>query len=389
MLKLLGVSIGRRHESGTTWYLQGNSGGLLLDAGANATQEIEDVGLIFVSHAHVDHVGALIDLVERFPRARRVASVQTLRSLEAVLVNELKMRGGKIGRAHAIVDTFEPKKFHAPFVHDEFELTLLPAGHVPGSSMLLVERKAPAHRLLYTGDWSPFQIPGIEPVVWPEDVDTLILESALAAHHELDGYSVEEAIQTLGSLSGALILASPVGEARLVWESLKGRDGFCVHENLRSFLPEADFGLTHDCVRTLEQGGVVLAAGKELDFNTPSRALVQSIIGDATKSVRIVNGVKSRSLGDQFLHAGNRAKVQGLGRRRVQASILELTLHAPPMHLMRAVEDLAPGRVVLTHQDEKVLHAFKRKLGKHLEGKANPEIIVPSKAYIDLERLPA
>jgi hypothetical protein len=44
---------------------------------------------------------------------------------------------------------------------------------------------------------------------------------------------------------------------------------------------------------------------------------------------------------------------------------------------------------VLTHQDEKVLHAFKRKLLKQLEGKANPEIIVPSKAYIDLERLPA
>lgn len=86
---------------------------------------------VFVSHAHMDHTGRhrevmLTEATSRFMRSRL---------------------GGQ--RVEHILPWGEPRDFTGP-THP-FRLTLLPAGHILGSAMAMIE--SGSERLLYTGDF--------------------------------------------------------------------------------------------------------------------------------------------------------------------------------------------------------------------------------------------
>src|SRR5437660_9176753 len=79
----------------------------------------------FVSHAHSDHA---------IRHRRIIASPPTARLYEHRL-------GPSLAETHA---------FHAPFEVDGASCRLLPAGHILGSSQILIEHKG--RRIVYTGD---------------------------------------------------------------------------------------------------------------------------------------------------------------------------------------------------------------------------------------------
>src|SRR6185295_7013110 len=81
----------------------------------------------FVSHAHSDHIAA---------HAEIIASAGTARLMQARL-------GGK--RLEHVLEFGEPARFR------DFQITLLPAGHIFGSAQALIESNRGS--LLYTGDF--------------------------------------------------------------------------------------------------------------------------------------------------------------------------------------------------------------------------------------------
>ena len=88
-------------------------------------------GLVFVSHAHSDHTA----------RHREVVLTQPTSQF-------MKLRlGGR--RLEHVLPFWEAREFGSN--GSRFRLTLLPAGHILGSAMALVE--AGGERLLYTGDF--------------------------------------------------------------------------------------------------------------------------------------------------------------------------------------------------------------------------------------------
>ncbi len=106
--------------------------------------------LAFVSHAHSDHIAA---------HAAVIASAGTARLMQARL-------GGK--RHEHILEFGEAMRLR------DFQITLLPAGHIFGSAQAFVETDRGS--LLYTGDFKLRPGLSAEPTQWRQ-ADTLIMET--------------------------------------------------------------------------------------------------------------------------------------------------------------------------------------------------------------------
>lgn len=107
----------------------------------------------FVSHAHADHF------------ARHDMALCS--TVTAALVRS---------RYGVAAEKLEPAAFHTVVERNGFRLRLLPAGHIAGSAMLHVTRKADGATMLYTGDFKVRKGRTSEPVVF-QQADLLILET--------------------------------------------------------------------------------------------------------------------------------------------------------------------------------------------------------------------
>lgn len=102
----------------------------------------------FVSHAHQDHVAAHRNII---------CSVHTARLFRKRMPNSRIM----------------PHRFHIPFEVDHLKLELYPAGHILGSSQILIEKEG--QRIVYTGDFQLKKNLTAEPAQ-PIPCDILIME---------------------------------------------------------------------------------------------------------------------------------------------------------------------------------------------------------------------
>ena len=109
---------------------------------------------VFVSHAHSDHLGAHREVI---------LSAPTARLMQARVAGE---------RIENVLPFGEPHCFNGGQV--PYQLTLLPAGHIFGSAMSLIE--AEGESLLYTGDFKLRRSLSAEPCE-PRHADILIMET--------------------------------------------------------------------------------------------------------------------------------------------------------------------------------------------------------------------
>ncbi|MGF1671292.1 MAG: hypothetical protein ACFCU6_12655 [Balneolaceae bacterium] len=114
-----------------------------------------DAEIVFISHAHADHMP-----VNR--KCKVFASRPT--------VSLMRIRGFK-GRA-------ETPDFEKPFDTGRIRLTLYPAGHILGSAMILIETEEGS--LLYTGDYRNPPSPATEGFSIPETVDYFVTEATFS-----------------------------------------------------------------------------------------------------------------------------------------------------------------------------------------------------------------
>jgi len=115
---------------------------------------------VFVSHAHSDHVAAHREVILSAPTAKLMQARLPGTRLEHVL------------------DFGESRRFSAD--ENSFQLTLLPAGHIFGSAMSLIE--SDGNTLLYTGDFKLRPGRSAEPCE-PRHADILIMETTYGRPH--------------------------------------------------------------------------------------------------------------------------------------------------------------------------------------------------------------
>jgi putative mRNA 3-end processing factor len=146
--------------SGDSRYLM-DAGLKFKEHGFEAPFEVFDlpkVDALFLSHAHLDHSGAL-PLFEHYNLICPVYTTEQTRDLTAILLKD-SYKIARIKHLHPayqkpdlkkVFNSTKIVKFDMPYTQDNIEFKFLNAGHIPGSAMILI--KAEGKKILYTGDF--------------------------------------------------------------------------------------------------------------------------------------------------------------------------------------------------------------------------------------------
>lgn len=153
-----------------------------------------------ISHAHADHYPRYMGEVFAHPATIALATAR------------YKNIAGKVQSAH---------EFNEPFRMGPIEVTLLPAGHMLGSSQILLYHTERKQRILYSGDFALKPNPSCKPLAYPDvPIDLLICESTFGLKDQhLDADTSLQKVLTETTLP-LLVVAYPMGKAQRVNEML-------------------------------------------------------------------------------------------------------------------------------------------------------------------------
>ena len=161
----------------------------------------------FVSHAHSDHA---------IRHRRIIASPQTARLYQH-----------RLGRI-----TAETHAYHASFDVDGAACRLLPAGHILGSSQILIEHDG--QRIVYTGDCRVRESLTAEPIS-VEPCDVLVMECTFGRPHYVFPEPAEVARRLCRFVDGAwdegrtpVLLAYALGKSQEAMKLLGDRGYVCI-----------------------------------------------------------------------------------------------------------------------------------------------------------------
>lgn len=128
------------------------------------------VDAALISHAHGDHFNSACKEL--------IGSPGTIALLQHRIKNKSNLK-------------FQIQSFGENFSIGEVSFRLLPAGHIPGSSMIWMQYKG--QTALYTGDFNPRPHPMAEPLEYPDSgLDLLITESTFGNNYFVGKEAAEE-----------------------------------------------------------------------------------------------------------------------------------------------------------------------------------------------------
>ncbi len=154
-------------------------------------QDLQQISGVFISHAHLDHVGGLPFFFELNNRANIFMTDITRQITKLQLRNKISA---------VAQDKISVVNFLQKTVCNDTEINFYQAGHIPGAMMILFKRHGKT--LLYTGDYSSFATPLTGVAILPkEKIDTLIICGLHARHpyYSADNNSLSRILRRIKS----------------------------------------------------------------------------------------------------------------------------------------------------------------------------------------------
>lgn len=152
-------------------------------------QSMGQIHQIYISHAHMDHIGYLLPLMKECRNAEVFMTPETAAFAEYQLYDKkflganasLKVESARLA-AKDLLDQTTKVSFMQKLDFGTFRVQFFPAGHIPGAMMILFEFAG--KRILYTGDFSVNGTALTGGCILPDNinVDVMIL-CALHAKH--------------------------------------------------------------------------------------------------------------------------------------------------------------------------------------------------------------
>lgn len=152
-------------------------------------QSMGQINQIFVSHAHMDHVGYLLQLMKQ----TRYASVYMTEITKALAEYQLydrlfigsrdKDEDSRLA-TRSLLEKIATVSYMQSMDFGKYKVTFFPAGHIPGAMMILFE--VGRRKILYTGDYSLNGTALTQGCILPEglNIDTIIMCGLHAKHPE-------------------------------------------------------------------------------------------------------------------------------------------------------------------------------------------------------------
>ena len=221
---------GVKEVTGANYLLESGDTRILVDCGLNQGSNFsekhnwdpfpynpKDVQAVFITHAHIDHTGRLPKLVKdgfrgkvySTPPTRDFANVLLLDS-EHILMEEAErfkkppMYG--IREIEELMARWEGVPYHQTIIVGPIKVTMYSAGHILGSSIVVVE--AEGKKIAFSGDLGNSPAPLIGSVEMLEDMDYCVIESTYGdrIHKQIINGTIEDVIEDTVKNKGVLMI---------------------------------------------------------------------------------------------------------------------------------------------------------------------------------------
>ncbi len=419
------TAIGSGSEIGANSYAIAAGGQtILLDCGMHPKKEgleaLPDFSIlqkapeaVIVSHAHIDHCGAVPYLLKEFPSAYCYATQPTVNIMDRMLHNSVSvMTTIAIERGileyplygHSDVE-YAIRRSYGLGLNQEFDLgpkspfraSLHHSGHVLGGACVLL--RAGEHTIFYTGDVCMAQQELMDGLTLLDEsiaVDTLIIESTRGTHENGHSISFEGEVErfaeeirkvvegggtvlvpsfALGRTQELLNIISRLQETALVpdvpvYASGLGRAVYEVYDKYSHYLrpdttlrPLGGYKRIGDVwerdVRRqlLGSPGIIVATSGMMIENTPSSLIAMEMAGHSKHGIFFVGYLDPDTLGYKLLHAekGDRLAFELNGPpvpvKLGNRQSFSFSAHATREDLCRLVDHVTPKNIVFVHGD--------------------------------------
>ncbi len=177
--------------------IKGTRSQILMDYGVMINHDIgfpvhvspKDLDAVILTHAHLDHSGLIPLFYVHSPRLP-VYGVEPTFKLTSVLVRDMIKLSGyflpyEFMDLESMLNHAVPVDYHSKFKVGDAEISLVNAGHIPGSAQVIVETDG--KRILYTGDYNlvpTHLVPGADREY--KNLDAIVIESTYAKEDHPD-----------------------------------------------------------------------------------------------------------------------------------------------------------------------------------------------------------
>lgn len=241
------TALGGTQETGGNCYLlefRRTGRRILIDAGIRYQQGIDRLpalgqldqqpDLLIVTHAHLDHCGALPVVAKRWPKLPIWCSNEALPLIKLALQETAKVMGSEsvmdetelplysLAEVNEVELTGVPfGQCMTPFGPEDLKITLHPAGHQMGAASIAI--RGDQDSVFVSGDFAWHDEPTAARADWPkEDVDLLIMESTFGSRPTVNREAmVQNLLKKVSDVvkqgGYVLIAASAVGRAQDIY----------------------------------------------------------------------------------------------------------------------------------------------------------------------------
>lgn len=150
-----------------------------------------DVDYLFLTHAHIDHIGRIPELMQKGFRGEIITTHPTKALLVPMLEDALSFSGMSDDKTDRLIHTIDELSWGFEF-GETFDLKkglrfkLGQAGHILGSCFIRFEAANPAWSVIFSGDLGARNTPLLPDPDAPAPCDLLILESTYGNRHHED-----------------------------------------------------------------------------------------------------------------------------------------------------------------------------------------------------------